>query len=334
MIEIAFTVALTSATACALAAGRAEVRQDAPVIEVGPLRYAWVDDWLRLPADVELGNTHGVICVDSQGRIFFNTDTPEAVQIWSPAGEKLGAWGADLAGGVHGMDLVRQAGGEFLYLVHHGRGIWRKCTLDGDVLLERGAPLESGLYASAGEFHPTSIAVAPDGRIFVADGYGKSWVHSYDADGDWLASFGGPGDGPSNMACCHGLLVDRRVDPARLLVADREHHRIQVFDLDGRLQRTVEGFFRRPCSMTTDGELLVVPDLAGRVTILDREFALVGHLGEHPDSSLWAVNEVPRERWIDGCFTAPHSARWDARGDLYVMDWNSLGRVSKLALLR
>jgi hypothetical protein len=75
---------------------------------------------------------------------------------------------------------------------------------------------------------------------------------------------------------------------------------------------------------------LVVPDLAGRVTILDRENKLVCHLGDQPDESLRAQNGVPREKWKDGVFISPHSAHWDKQGNLYVMDWNYLGRVNKL----
>ena len=87
---------------------------------------------------------------------------------------------------------------------------------------------------------------------------------------------------------------------------------------------------RRPCKIQQHGEFLVVPDLAGRVTILDGDNQLVTQLGDNPDPSLRAVNGVPRESWVDGEFLAPHSAAWDAHGNLYVMDWNALGRITKL----
>ena len=90
---------------------------------------------------------------------------------------------------------------------------------------------------------------------------------------------------------------------------------------------------RRPCKIQQRDEYLVIPDLAGRVTILDGSNELVTHLGDNPDESLRAVNGVPREQWVDGLFLAPHSAVWDEQGNLYVMDWNAVGRVNKLRRL-
>lgn len=300
----------------------------------GAQRYRWLGGWLHVPSGADLGNTHGSIVSDSRGRIYFNTDTEKAVQVFTREGEFVRAFGADLAGGVHGMCIVQEKEGEFLYLAHHARGIWRKMTLEGEVVLERAAPEVSGLYNKPDQFHPTSIAVVPDGDIFVADGYGLSWVHQYDHAGKYKRSFGGPGSEPSQMNCPHGLLIDKRAQPYTLLVADRENHRIQVFDLEGKLVSIITGMFRRPCSMQEHDGYLAVPDLAGRVTILDRKNELVVHLGDNPDESQRANNGVAREQWRDGVFIAPHSAHWDATGDLYVMDWNYLGRINKLARVR
>jgi hypothetical protein len=78
------------------------------------------------------------------------------------------------------------------------------------------------------------------------------------------------------------------------------------------------------------GEYLLVADLAGRVTILGKDNKLVTHLGDQPDPAKRAQNGIPREQWKDGEFISPHSARWDAEGNLYVEDWLAQGRVSKL----
>lgn len=296
----------------------------------GPMRFQWVKDHFERPGGAELGNTHGVIVEDSQGNLYVNTDTEKAVMVYGQDGKFLRAFGADLAGGVHGMVVNKEADGEYLYLVHHSLHEWRKMTLDGTTVMKRGFPVESKIYASADEFRPTSIAVASDGTIFVADGYGKSWVHRYDAKGEWLSAFGGPGAAPGQMNCPHGLLIDKRSEPETLLVADRGNHRIQVFGLKGDPRSIIEGMFRLPCSMQEHDGYLAVPDLAGRVTILDRDNKLVGHLGDNPDEGLRAQNGVPREKWKDGEFISPHSAHWNSAGDLLVMDWNYLGRINKL----
>ncbi|MEY3161729.1 MAG: hypothetical protein RIT25_1720, partial [Planctomycetota bacterium] len=150
------------------------------VLGEGAHRYRWVADWGRLEAGKELGNTHGCMVVDGSGRILANTDTDQAIVMFSPAGKFLGAFGKDWRGGLHGMTLRKESDGEWLYLAHSGRSEVVKCSLDGKVSWTLGWPQASGIYAKEGEYHPTAVAVAPDGRIFVADGYGKSWIHLYD----------------------------------------------------------------------------------------------------------------------------------------------------------
>lgn len=77
----------------------------------------------------------------------------------------------------------------------------------------------------------------------------------------------------------------------------------------------------------------MVPELGGRVTILDGDDQVVTYLGDNPNAEQRAQNQVDRQDWQDGIFIAPHSARWDSDGNLYVMDWNFRGRVSKLRRL-
>jgi hypothetical protein len=133
----------------------------------------------------------------------------------------------------------------------------------------------------------------------------------------------------------HGIFLDERgvaqgKEPV-LLVCDRENNRLQAFGLDGSHKEVLQAEVRRPCKIARRGADLVVADLAGRVTILDEDNNVVAHLGDNPDPSKRAKNGVPKEDWRDGEFIAPHSACWDAEGNLYVMDWLALGRVSKLA---
>lgn len=334
MNPAASRIALGFALALAFVAARRAPQEDAAsavVLGEGAHRYRWVSHWAQVPEEKELGNTHGSIAVDSEGRIYVNTDTERAVMVFEPDGRFVRAFGAEWKGGLHGMRLLRDADGtEFLLVAHIGRGEVARLSLAGQVAWTLGCPMESGLYADASEYHPTSAALAPDGRLYVADGYGKSWIHVYGADRTYLRSFGGPGSEPGKLATPHGLWIDTRGESPRLLVADRENHRVQAFDLDGKLLGVLEVELRRPCSFYQRGDELVIADLAGRVTILDREDHLVEHLGDQPNEGLRAQNGVPREQWTDGLFLAPHSAAWDARGDLYVMDWNFLGRVTKL----
>lgn len=306
---------------------------DGPRLGQGDHRYVWIADWSQRPEQGELGNTHGDVVVAGDGRVLVNTDTERAVLVYDETGRLAGSWGEDLAGGLHGMTLFEEDGEERLFLAHIGRGEVLKATLDGQVLWRAGAPTEAGLYDEPGRYRPTDVAVAPDGRFFVADGYGQNVVHRFAADGTWLGLIGGPGEEPGRFRTPHGVLVDTRHEPPRLLVADRENGRLQAFDLEGRHLGVVEGMLRRPCKVRLAGDDLVIPDLAGRVTILDGEDRLVTHLGDNPDPALRAVNGVPRESWQPGEFLAPHGAGWDADGNLYVVDWNFLGRVTRLQRL-
>jgi len=292
--------------------------------------YEWEADWGVLPEGLSLGNTHGCMAVDSKGRVFLNTDSENAVVIIGADGRFEKGWGKEWAGGLHGMTLVEENGQEFLYLTHTGRHEVAKTTLDGEVLWTIGWPEESGLYGGAGEYRPTGVAVAPDGRFFVADGYGKSYVHRYDAAGKYLGSFGGGGTEPGKMRTPHGIWIDMRGAEPSVLVADRENGRLQSFSLEGELLGVHTGQLRRPCNVDGHAGDLVVADLAGRVTILDAQNELVCHLGDNPDPGQRAQNGIQPDLWKPGVFISPHSACFDAEGNVYVMDWLRWGRVSKL----
>lgn len=296
----------------------------------GPV-YTWTRDWGRLGDGKELGNTHGCLAVDKDGNILANTDTEHAVIVFSPDGKVLRAWGKEFQGGLHGMCLRVEDGKEVLYLAHTRRHEIVKTTIDGKVLWTIGWPEASGVYENEGQFNPTAVAVGPDGRIFAADGYGKSWVHLFDKDRKYVKSFGGPGNSPGKMQTPHGLWLDARGKEPLLLVCDRENHRLQWFTMDGEYVRAMDKDLRRPCNvapMANGG--LVVADLAGRITLLDKDDKLVCHLGDNPDEKLRAQNGVPRAKWKDGEFLSPHGVCVDGAGAIYVQDWNFLGRISKL----
>ena len=343
-VRLAFPLLLAAG---ALALGRED--QDARILlEAGGSTFMWERGWAKLPEGMKLGNTHGCVIVDSQDRVYLNTDSAHAVVVFDAAGNYLRSFGAELAGGLHGMTLVEVDGEERLLLAHIGRHEVLACTLAGEILWTVGYPKESGIYASAEEYKPTSVVALPDGGFLVADGYGASWIHRYDAERKYVSSFGGPGTELGKLRVPHGLLLDTSGEEPVLLVADRENHRLQLFDVDGHAKGCVpapaetpaaEPLLRRPCHMhpfprSGRGSTLAVADLAGRVTLLDEELALVAHLGDNPDKSKRARNDVPPEQWKDGEFISPHCANWDSQGNLYVTDWLAAGRITKLARVK
>ncbi len=293
-------------------------------------RYEWIANWAQLPAGMTFGNTHGCIVSDAQGRIYMNTDSDNAVMVFQPDGKLITTWGSNFKGGLHGMAMVKEGGKEQMWVTHHKRNEVVNVDLQGRVLRTLPFPEQAGVYQKPAEYRPTSVAVAANGNIYVGDGYGLSWIHQYNARGQYVRSWGGMGEEPGRFRTPHGVWVDTRRKPHVLVICDRENHRLQIFDLDGKLLDIVAGDLRLPCHVHQHGDDLVVADLQGRVTILDKNNKVITHLGDNADPSLRGANKVDKPKWKDGEFIAPHCAHWDAQGNLYVLDWNYLGRITKL----
>ncbi|MCA8951692.1 MAG: peptidase [Planctomycetes bacterium] len=334
---VPFALSLLPSTLCAQepahepAAVPAALPAAAILLGSGAHTYRWVTGWAHTADGEDLGNTHGCMVMDRAGNLLANTDTEQAVVIFGQDGAERGSWGESYKGGLHGMCHRVEDGEEMLYLAHTGRHEVVKTTLAGEVLWTIGWPKESGVYDDEGQFKPTAVAVAPDGRIYVGDGYGRSWIHVFDRDRKYVKSFGGPGKEDGKLRTPHGLWLDTRAKTPLLLVCDRENHRLQWFTLDGEFVRKMDQDLRRPCNVwPLAGGELAVADLVGRVTILGADDKPIVHLGDNPDPKKRAVNGVPREQWADGEFLSPHSVCADAAGNLYVMDWNFLGRITKL----
>lgn len=317
-------------------------------VGAGDHRYRWDSEWMTLPEGREwLGGTHGCIVVDKSDRVYLSAERGPAVLVFTSEGELAFSFGEEWGAGLHGISLevemhealgddgeMHPAAREVLYLAHTARQEVLKTTLSGEVLLRLSPPpAETGLYENPGQYKPTSVAVAPDGTIFVADGYGLSWIHRYDSEGRYLSSFGGRGEGVENLRTPHGLWLDKTTKTPTLLVADRENSRLARFDLDGKFLMATDpksGLVRRPCHVQFLGGLGVVSDLAGRTTLINEKLELVGHLGDNPDASQRAKFNIPPDLWREGIFFAPHCARFNSKGDLFVMDWNVAGRVTRL----
>ena len=129
-------------------------------------------------------------------------------------------------------------------------------------------------------------------------------------------------------------LMEAVGDVSYLVVCDRENRRLQRFDLGGGFVRAEEAALERPCNAVFSAGILAVAELRGRVTLLGLDEQgrrrVLAHLAEQPDPGKRAQNGVPVEAWRPGEFLSPHGIGADAAGNLYVLDWNRHGRVSKL----
>ncbi|HEX8912321.1 MAG TPA: hypothetical protein VF796_08165 [Humisphaera sp.] len=298
--------------------------------------YQSVPMWQHMPEGRQtVGATHGGIVVDKKGNIYFSMDGgDQGILVYAPDGKLLRGFGGKEYLKCHGLCINEENGEEFIYAAHLGGKQAVKFKLDGTVVWKIPFPKESGKYQDVKQYSPTGIAVAPNGDVYIADGYGQNWIHQYDKDQKYIRSFGGKGKENGQFQTCHGIAIDKRGDKPLLLVCDRENRRLQHFDLDGKFVAVITTDLRRPCSVSFNGKRVAIAELAGRVAIIDETNKVVSALGDNPNEKQRANFNVKPEDMKEGIFTAPHGVSFDADGNLYVMDWNASGRITKMTWLK
>ncbi len=310
-----------------------------PVIGEGAHTYEVIHDWGKLPANIKYGATHGV-CEDSQGHIYVHhtvnaaSESHDTMVVFDASGKFVKSWGRDFKGGAHGLHIRKEGKQEFLYLCDTKRGLVVKTTLNGEEVFTIGYPKESEQYKPDAEgkpkkYSPTNLAVAPNGDFYVGDGYGSSYVNHYNAKAEYLGTFGGVGADAGQLSCPHGITVDLRGAEPVLTVADRANKRLQNFTLGGKHIDFVTGV-SSPCHFSERKGIFVIPDLDARVTLLDKENKVILHLGADDPIEARARRSKPREEFIAGKFVCPHGACWDHKGNIFVVEWVDVGRVTKL----
>ena len=222
---------------------------------------------LRLPPGLYFGEAAGV-AVNSRGHIFVYSRTGAESTVVGPRAASLYEFAPD-------GTFVREIGGN-LYSkawahavrvdVDNGSSMAVKLSPDGRVLQVFGRRPESThsryprcqgpncpphslrppYYETPDAMPPpardglfdevTDVAFDPDGNIYFSDGYNNARVAKFDADGNWVSSWGERGDGPGEFRVPHGIAAD---DQGRLYVADRSNNRIQVFESDGTFVRQI-----------------------------------------------------------------------------------------------
>ncbi|MBI5708666.1 MAG: hypothetical protein HZC36_16910 [Armatimonadetes bacterium] len=302
-----------------------------PRVKIDGVVYVWERDFFKLPAEVKIEkNTHQVQ-VDKQGRIYVHSPSDHAVIVFDKSGQYVSSWGSHMHQGAHGMQIREEDGTEYLYFATTNQHWVSKNTLDGREIFRLGAPAESGKYREEGQYNPTNIAFAPNGDFYVGDGYGMHYIHQYTKDGKFIRTWGGYGSDPGLMNCPHGLAVDTRGKEPLLVVADRGNHRLQRFTLDGKHVDFITHDLRLPCHFDFHGGLTLIPDLQGRVTLMDENYKLVAQLGDNPKEGERANNGVKRGDFLDGRFIAPHGGCFDKDGNIFIAEWvNDGGRLTRL----
>ncbi len=287
-----------------------------------------VPGWEQLPSGFRHGDVAGV-AVDSHDRVFMLTRRDARCLIFEPDGTFLRSFGEDIfTERAHGLTIDAQ---DFVYSVDDGDHTVRKFAPDGTLLMTLGTPgvasdtgydgRSSASIARVGPpfNRPTNAAIAPNGGIYVADGYGNARIHRFTADGELLGSWGEPGRDPGQFVVPHGIwIADDRV-----FVADRENDRIQIFSLGGELLE-IWDHVQRPTAIYVDGNGLVYisslwwrggeADLGG----ISRTYDLPGGVYVLDLHGNVLTRWCSADRCAPGAFVAPHCIVADSRGDIYV----------------
>jgi len=301
----------------------------------GIMTFDTVPGWgLRPNGESALGPTHGGVVVDKQGNVY--TSANKGVVVFSPAGKVIQSYLGDKYSNIHDMEIRAEDDGEFIYGARNANAEGIKFDAhSGDIVLKLPFPEASGLKLK--KFNPTAITVAPNGDIFLADGYASNHVFKFDKTGKYLMHFGSKGNGLKEFNTAHGMTLDTRYDPPRLLVCDRNHQpkgRLLHYSLEGDFIEVVVTGLGMPTSAAVQGDFVSVPDLHGRVVILDKTNTIIAVLGHNPDAKKGRSFGIPQDQWIEGIFSGTHGSYWDNEGNLYVQDWNVSGRIMKLVRVK
>ncbi len=314
------------------------------------VNYLWGD---LDPHKVPVENCHG-LDFDSKGRIIMVTDSDvNNFVIYNKDGKFIDAWGTQYPG-AHSVKISRENGEDFIYIVDGGwvldrnrpdnqwknkwykqSGFISKLTIEGKLVYTLGHPLTIGIYEPGMPFQPTDITIAPNGDLYVTDGYGSDYVIHYDSNGRYIRHWGGNknSDKNLNLKNTHGIGVDTR-DPNNhhLLISSRAERALKKYTLDGKYIGDIslpgayvggptfkgENFYAPVCWSHIDGKM--APN-SGFITILDKDNKVVSNPGGTRPH--YENGELTTMQTTYDVFNHCHAVCVDDDENLYVGQWNS-----------
>jgi DNA-binding beta-propeller fold protein YncE len=290
----------------------------------GNYTYEVVENWAKLPDGWGFKEV-AAVGVDANDNVYAFNRGAHPMMVFDRHGNFLRSWGEGLFPRAHGITASPDG---TLFCTDDGDHTVRKCTLDGKVLFTLGMSGKPAPFMSGEPFNRcTHVAIDPrSGDFYVSDGYCNARVHKYSPDGKLLLSWGESGTDPGEFNIVHNIATD---SAGWVYVADRENHRIQVFDANGKFE-TQWVNMARPCGLYIDqaadiayvGELGVAigsnaqaNGVGPRISLYDTKGNVLARLGNKPEG------EAP------GQFIAPHGICIDSRGDIYLgeVSWTHTG---------
>ena len=278
--------------------------------------YEYVPGWLKLPEGWQLNEVGGV-AVDRDDNVYVFSRSDHPVTVFDRDGNFLREWGGDIFKRPHAIHVGHD---DHIYCTDDFDHTVRKFTLMGEQVLVIGTPGVATPFMSGLPFcRCCHTALAPDGRIYVADGYGNARVHCYAPDGRHEFSWGECGTGRGQFNIVHNICCD--ID-GWVYVADRENHRVQVFDPDGRFEAewhdlhrpsglfVTPGMHRPVCYVAEGGPEGPVnrhyQSIGPRVSIFSHRGKLLSRFGHRGNGE------------GNGRFIGPHGIAVDSQGSIYV----------------
>jgi DNA-binding beta-propeller fold protein YncE len=304
-------------------------RKDELIIGHGDFRYTVDVNWGALNAQFyPVKDCHEMV-IDRKGRIILITNhVKNNILIYDQSGNLLDAWGTSYPG-AHGLSLKDEGGEEFLYITDTSRHEVIKTDLQGREVLRLPAPVETQYYEKPEAYLPTETAIADNGDIYVADGYGRQYILHYNAKGELLHVFGGRGSGVENFDNAHGICIDQRSGKDQLLITARQQNRLKVFSMEGEHQESIDLPGAYICRPVVHGEQVYLATIwsgdgsanTGFISILDEKNQLVSAPGGA--APRYQNDELQKMYQTLQIFKHPHDVCIDADENIYVAQWNA-----------
>ena len=282
----------------------------AVIVGSGDYRYEQVRSWPSMPRywSFEIASDVGV---NSNDEVHVLCRGKHTVTIWDTDGSFITSWGEGLfSPNPHAIYI---APNDNIWIVDTNFHIATEHEPDGTLIRTLGRKLwPSNTFAGIPFNMPSGLAIAPNGDLFVSDGYGGHRVQKFSPEGDLLQSWGRQGDSPGQFALLHNVEVDKN---SRVYICDRENDRIQVFDDQG-------GFIKEWTDFQMPGDLWIVDDIM-----------YVGEQGGGGAVGIWTLEGELITRWrgsegpTKGLMEGAHGICVDSQGSIYVAELS--GRVQK-----
>ena len=278
----------------------------------GQYTYEYVENWGKLPAGWHFGWIPAVAC-DSKDNVYVYSRSEHPLVIFDRAGNFLDVWGEDVLQDAHGLFIDKD---DNVFCTERNTHCVHKFDRNGKLLMTLGTPGVPGARPGDPLNLPTDLVVAPNGDLYITDGYGNARVHHYSADGKLLHSWGEPGSGPGQFDLSHCVRIDKH---NQLWVCDRNNSRIQMFDLQGNyLSEWADLAHPDQIYFDAHDDVVYIAELDQQVSIYTLDHQLLAQWGGRVKS------DKPGE------FVAcPHGIWVDSHRDLYVSEVQADGRLHK-----